>query len=48
MRSGEELRALHERYVHKVNVAVEDGDDRTVDALAEEYADEALDLIVSG
>ena len=39
------LRELHEDYAWKVNAAIAEGRDDLIDALCEEYADEAIRLI---
>jgi hypothetical protein len=39
------LRELHEDYAWKVNAAIAEGRDDLIDALCEEYADEAVRLI---
>ena len=43
----DELRALHESYVWRVNAAVAAGNRRLAEHLAQRYADEALQLLTA-
>jgi hypothetical protein len=45
---SDELIELHDCYVWEVNVAVDQGDDKRVERLANEYTERALRIITSG